>query len=121
MNRQPVRQNGVRRRKLVGAGCRTAGRLQMAEGPIEAFPDAAAQFRRCRFGVSDHQHLAQAEPLFSHQAQHQMGESKGFAGACTGLQQLQARLQREAVGLEQGRQGRWGHGFHQQLASSSGP
>ena len=86
---------------------------------VESLADAVTQFISCCFCERHHKKCIELELSFHHKPHHQMGQGKGFAGACAGLQQSQPRGERVAVRLEAD-----GAGFsstcHWLLASRSG-
>ena len=85
---------------VVGIGQAVARGFEGFEALLQAPGDAVAQFPGGRFGEGHHQQLLEPLLAFGHQAQHQMGQGKGLARAGTGLQQLQARVEGELVGVE---------------------
>ena len=78
--------------------------LQQPHRLLKTMGNAVTQFRRSGFGEGDHQQLLHLKGLipFTEKTQHQMGEGKGFAGACAGLQEAQPGFKGEAVGFEGG-------------------
>ncbi len=73
---------------------------QGGQGLLQPPTDAIAQLGGGRLRVGDHQQAAQAQALLSHQAQHQVGQGKGLAGAGARLQQANAAIKGKAVGLK---------------------
>jgi hypothetical protein len=76
------------------------GLLQSGEPLLQAPADAVAQFGGGGLGEAHHQDAGQRQARLGHQAQHQMGQGEGLARAGAGLEQPQARGEREAIGFE---------------------
>ena len=102
---QPGREGGIHRRGRWG-GRGVAGGLvfQRRQGRLQPGGDPIPQLRSGGLGVGHHQQLPQGPAPLSHQPQHQMGQGEGLAGAGTGLEQVQTRGERKAVGVEPGHQ-----------------
>ena len=75
-------------------------RCQGGQGLLQPPTNAIAQLGGGRLRISDHQQAAQAQALLRHQAQHQVGQGKGLAGAGACLQQANAAIKGKAVGLK---------------------
>ena len=73
---------------------------QGGQGLLQPPTNAITQLGGGRLRVSDHQQAAQAQALLRHQAQHQVGQGKGLAGAGACLQQANAAIKGKAVGLK---------------------
>ena len=95
--------------------------VEQVQRLLQAPGDPVAQFGRGGLGEGHHQQLFHLERLlaFAQQAQHQMGQGEGFARACTGFQQADARAEGHRVGFE-GRQQGFGHRLTSWRRSSSG-
>ena len=98
-----------------------AGRIRIRGRPgqggqslLQPPTNAIAQLGGGRLRVGDHQQAAQAQPLLRHQAQHQVGQGKGLAGAGARLQQANAAIKGKAVGLKGSQIG--AHGFSVDLS-----
>ena len=84
---QPAGQHRVRGGAVGGGRLQCFKRLQSLLKPPA---DPVTQLRCRRFGEGHHQQLSHRQGLFFQvrlrdQAQHQVGQGKGFAGACTGF------------------------------------
>ena len=102
---QPGREGGIHRRGLQGGGGVAGGLVfQRRQGRLQPGGDPIAQLRSGGLGVGHHQQLPQGPAPLGHQAQHQMGQGEGLAGAGTGLEQVHARGEGKAIGVEAGHQ-----------------
>ena len=122
---QPRPQHGIdagriRDRIFGGLGGPLAP-FQGGQGLLQPPTDAIAQLRSGRLRVRDHQQPAQAEALLRHQAQHQVGQGKGLAGAGTRLQQPNAAIEGKAVGLKGLQAGTHGVTIGYTVAARIGP
>ena len=97
--------------------------IQTGQGQLQPLADAVPQFGGGGIGEGHHEQLTQTQLGLGHVAQHQLGQGEGLAGAGTGLEQADARIQREGIGLKgllgQGRQRRHGSCWRRGASSSS--
>ncbi|CAI8421978.1 MAG: Uncharacterised protein [Cyanobium sp. ARS6] len=113
---KPVLQDFVRFRQRRSAPFLVQEALQRR---IKSASDPVAQFIGRGLSESHHQQLIEAQSLFRHQSQHEVGQGEGFPCSSACLQESNAGRQWVGIGFESSRASSCCH-RHQHRASSNG-